>query len=93
MRLIMWQEERGNCYFRYQTEDRLTAAKMKRRNKFKLVGFGFNCPIWIYQATFSRPDIARNALKALTGGKICFDKNEDIYWAEIKESKEGKRAA
>jgi len=63
----MWQEERGKKYYRFQTDEREIANKMKRRNKFELVGWGDNCELWIFQSIFSRPDIARNAFKSITG--------------------------
>ena len=37
--IYMWKEERGKPYYRFQTDDKKTADKMKRRNKFKLVGY------------------------------------------------------
>jgi hypothetical protein len=57
---------------------------MKRRNKFILVGAGLNCELWIFQAAFNRPDKAGNALKTLTGGKVEFDRYEDIFYSEVK---------
>lgn len=82
--VCMWKEERGKPYYRFQTEERQAADKMKRRKKFKLVCTGLNCKFWIFQALFNRPDKARNALKALTGGKVEFDRNEDIFYSKVK---------
>ena len=77
----MWQEERGKQYYKFQTDDREIANKMKRRAKFELVARGINCELWIFQTTFSRPDIARKAFKSLTGGKIEFDDREEIFFS------------
>ena len=93
MQLIMWQEERGKCYFRFQTEEKIIADKMKRRNKFKLVGSGFNTNLWIFQATFTRPDIAKKALKTLSGNKVKFNQEEEIFYSETNTSNKEKKAA
>lgn len=75
----MWQEERGKKYYRYQTDEKAIADKMKRRHKFELVGWGDNCELWVFQAIFSRPDIAKKAFKTLTGCKIEFDDREEVF--------------
>ncbi len=77
----MWQEERGKKYYRFQTDEREIANKMRRRNKFELVGWGINCELWIFQTTFSRPDIARKAFQTLTEGEIEFDDREEIFFS------------
>lgn len=89
----MWQEERGKPFFRFQTKNRETANKMKRRNKFKLTAWGVNCDWWIFQAVFGKPETARKALKALAGNDVKFDKNEDIFYASINISKNENLAA
>jgi len=78
----MWQEERGIIYYRFQTDEIDIANRMKRRKKFILVGWGVNCKLWIFQSTFSRPDIARKAFKSIIGGKIEFDDREEIFFSE-----------
>jgi hypothetical protein len=78
----MWQEERGKPYYRFQTDDKLIHQKMKRREKFNLVGEGVNCNLWIYQAEISRPDIARKILKSLSGAQVNFDSKADIFYSE-----------
>lgn len=75
----MWQEERSQPYYRFQSDDRSIANKMKRREKFKLVASGVNCNLWVFVATFSRPDIARKSFKALTGSKPVFNTKEEIF--------------
>lgn len=81
--IFMWQENRGEHFYRFQTENKVIAARMKRRNKFRLTARGINCDIWIFQAIFSRPDIARKALKTLAGNTVKYDKKEDIFYASI----------
>ena len=78
----MWQEERGKKYYRFQTDEREVANKLKRRNKFEIVGWGVNCELWIFQAIFSRPDIARNAFQSITGRKAEYDDREEIFFSE-----------
>lgn len=77
--LFLWQEERGRPYYRFQTDEKTLADKMKRREKFKLVANGFNCNLWIFQATFSRPDIARKTFKTLEGQNAIFNEKEEIF--------------
>ena len=89
----MWQEVRGKKYYRFQTDEREIAYKMKRRNKFELVGWGVNCELWIFWTTFSRPDIARKAFKTLTEGEIEFDDREEIFFSEGNLSAPPKKAA
>jgi len=55
---------------------------MKGRKKFTLAGRGMNCPLWIFQAEFVRPDIAKKALKTLTGNGVKLDKKDNILFSE-----------
>lgn len=91
--ISMWQLIRGEKYFWFQTGDKATANKMKRRNKFRLVSYGHNPDVWVYEAIFTRPDIARNALKTLAGNVVKYDKNDDVYYATIRISEEENWAA
>jgi len=77
----MWQEQRGEMRFWFQTDESEVAEKMRRRNKFTLNGRGMNCKIWIYIATFYSPQKARKALAQLTGREVQKDSNEDTYYA------------
>ena len=76
----MWQEERGKHYYRFQTDEKQIAVKMKRREKFEFFGRGMNCSLWIFQTKFKRFDIAKKTLKALTGNSVKFNNKEDIYY-------------
>ena len=80
----MWRELKGEITYRFQTDEKDIATKMKRRQKFDLVSWAVNYPRWIYTAGFSRPDLARAALKSLTGKKIIYNAEEEIYYAEGK---------
>jgi hypothetical protein len=90
--IYMWQEaprKRGKeegSYFWFQTDNSAAAAKMKRREKFKLVGRGYKCSLWIFQAQFARPDIARKVLRTLAGSKVKYDAKEGVYFAKVIES-------
>jgi hypothetical protein len=79
--IYMWQEEKKKPYYRFQTDDRKAMEKMKRREKFKLSGKACNCDLWIFTCQFSRPDIAKKTLQTLAGGKVKYDKYEEIYYA------------
>ncbi len=89
----MWQEERGKKYYRFQTDERDIAKNMRRRKKFVLVGWGVKCELWIFQSTFSRPDIARNAFKSITGRKAEYDDRAEIFFSEGLLSSQQKEAA
>jgi len=78
----MWREQRGKLFYRFQTDDYKIAAKMKGRKKFTLTGRGMNCSLWIFQTEFSRSDIARKALKTLTGNSVKTDRKENILFSE-----------
>ena len=90
---FMWQEERGKKYYRFQTDEIEITNKMKRRKKFTLVGWSVNCELWIFQSTFSRPDIARNAFKSITGRIAEYDDREEIFFSEGILSSPPKEAA
>jgi hypothetical protein len=66
---------------------------LKRREKFKLVGWGVNCPLWIFQAQFKRPDIAKKAFESLAGSKAIFDSKEDLFYPESNLSSPEIKAA
>ena len=78
----MWREQRGKLFYRFQTDDYKIAAKMKARKKFTLTGRGMNCSLWIFQTEFSRSDIAKKALKTLTGNSVKTDKKENTLFSE-----------
>ncbi len=69
----LWQEERGKKFYKVQTDDRLVAKKMKRRNGFHLCGFATNDKLWIFNCQFRRPDIAKKTLKSITGKNAKID--------------------
>jgi len=77
----MWQEERRKPYYRFQTDEREINSKMKRRQKFELVGWGINCKLWIYLVQFKRPDIAKKVLKSIVGNKVNFDSKGEIFYS------------
>ncbi|NMB82016.1 MAG: hypothetical protein GYA14_09375 [Ignavibacteria bacterium] len=70
----LWQEERGQKFYRVQTDEKEVAEKLKRRNGFKLSGWSINGhSLWIFACTFTRPDIAKKVLKSVTGQKSNID--------------------
>ncbi len=69
----LWQEERGKIFYKVQTDERLIAKKMRRRNGFHLCGQALNANLWIFSCKFSRPDIAKKTLKSITGKKVKID--------------------
>lgn len=91
--ISMWQLLHGEKYFWFQTNNKEAANKMKRRNKFKLISSGVNCEHWVFEAIFTRPDIARNALKTLAGNVVKFDEKDGVYEATINYMKTKNKAA
>jgi hypothetical protein len=77
----MWQMEKKRPEYRFQTDDKKLADKLKRRENFKLVGNGLNCDLWIFQTSINRPDNARRMFKHISGGKINFNPNEDVFYS------------
>ena len=80
----MWKEERGKPYYRFQTDSIAIKNKMKRRDKFNLVGRGLNCALWIFQVIISRPDIAKKMFETLTEEKANFNSEDEIFYSEGK---------
>jgi hypothetical protein len=62
-----WQEERGQKYYRVQTDDKAIAGKLRRRKGFTPSGTVItNRDEWIFNCKFSRPDIAKKTLSSVT---------------------------
>lgn len=81
MATYLWREEIKKSYYRFQTDEKTIADKMKRRKNFEYIGSGLNCSVWFFQTKFKRFDMARNTLKALTGNTVNFNKKDDIYFS------------
>lgn len=77
----LWQEERGNVYYRAQTDEKDIADKLKRRKGFTLAGIPMNeKSIWIFTCQFTRPDIAKKVLKSVTGKNAKIDSEGVIFY-------------
>lgn len=63
----LWQEERGEKFYRVQTNERSISDKLKRRIGFRLSMVSLDNNLWIYSCFFSRPDIAKKTIKSVTG--------------------------
>ncbi len=77
----MWQEIKGEPYYRFQTDEPKIAAKLKRRKHFEQCSWGLNCPHWIFVSRYTRPSKARKALGILTGRPLKKDSEEDVYFS------------
>jgi hypothetical protein len=89
----MWQEEKGKPYYRFQTDEKQLADKMKRRNKFKLSAKGYNTNLWIFFTEISKPFIAKKMFNALSGESAVLNKNDDIFYQESYLSNTLKKSA
>ncbi len=76
----LWQEEKGQKYYRVQTDEKSIADKLKRRKGFKLTAWSTNRNLWIFLTEFSRPDIARKTIQSLTGKKPKIDSEGVIFY-------------
>ncbi len=76
----LWQEERGQKYYRVQTDEKSIADKLKRRNGFKLTAKALNTNLWIFISEFSRPDLAKQTIKSVTGNKPKIDSEGVIFY-------------
>lgn len=78
----MWQEQYGQPYFRFQTNDPKIARKMRRRKNFRLVVYGLNRRIWVFITQSYSPKTARRTLQRLTGHKVKEDGSDRLFFAE-----------
>ena len=76
----LWQLERGKEFYFVQTDDRLIAKKLKRRNKFYLSAIALNDNLWVFKCEFTRPDIAKKVMKSVTGKNAKIDDEGMIYY-------------
>lgn len=70
MATYLWQETKRLPVYRIQTNDRMVARKLKKRNNVKLVLWGMNSPIWVFQIKYSSPRRATIGLGSITGEKV-----------------------
>lgn len=80
--LYMWQEEKGKLFYRFQTDDKEIADKIRNSKKFKLTGQGLNAKLWIYQIRCERISMAKNLFKNLSGSDLKFNSTEEVYYSE-----------
>ena len=78
--LCFWQEEKGKPYYRFQTDDKKLADKMKRRNKFKVTAIISNPDGWIFLTEISKPFIAKKMFKTLCGEVAILNENDNIFY-------------
>lgn len=78
--LCFWQEEKGKPYYRFQTDDKKLADKIKRRKKFKLTATITNPTGWIFLTAISKPFIAKKMFKALSGESAILNEKDDIFY-------------
>ena len=66
----LWQETKRISVYRIQTNDHKVARKLKKRKNTKLVMYGVNAPIWIFQIKYSSPRLALLGLGNITGEDV-----------------------
>jgi hypothetical protein len=67
---FIWQEIKRDLIYRIQTNDHRVARKLKKRKKAKLVLWGLNAPIWVFQIKYSSPRRAIIGLGNITGEDV-----------------------
>ena len=75
----MWQEVKRLPVYRFQTNDHRIARKLKKRPKSKLVLFGINSPVWVFQLRYSSPSRALIGLSNLTGADVQSLPKYDVF--------------
>jgi hypothetical protein len=78
----LWQETKRFPVYRIQTNDHRVARKLKKRKNTKLVFYGINVPLWIFQITYSCPRLAILGLGNITGQCVqeTADKGEFVSY-------------
>ena len=72
----LWQESKGEPFWRFQTDSKEIIQKLKKRDDFHLTSTG---DIAVFCCNFTNPAIARGVFKAITGFKPEIDK-EGVYF-------------
>jgi transposase-like protein len=67
----MWKVERKKTTYRIQTDETVISKKLRNSKNAKLISFGLNSMVDIYQFEFENIDSAKSFLKEIT--------NNDIY--------------
>jgi len=78
----LWQETKRFPVYRIQTNDHRVARKLKKRKNTKLVLYGINVPLWVFQITYSCPRLAILGLGNITGQCVqeTADKGEFVSY-------------
>ena len=76
----LWQEERGQKYYRVQTDEKSIADKLTRRKGFRLTAKALNTNLWIFICEFSRPDIAKKIVQSVTDKKPKINSEGVIFY-------------
>ena len=63
----IWQEEADKPSFRIQTENEHYHQEMLKSDRFELVGWGVNIPLWIHRAEFQSVQNARQTFERYFG--------------------------
>jgi len=66
----LWQESRGHEYWRIQTEDPTIYRRLAKRKDMRLVGWGINRYIRIFQTKYFSPYEAKRSFRRIVGQKV-----------------------
>jgi len=78
----MWRIDNSN--WRFQTDRKEIAHKLKRRKGFREITLASHPPLWIFDKSFERKDRALRCLESLTGSIAKWDEAKEIFYAEVK---------
>ena len=78
--LYVWKV--SNCEWMFQTDRPEIKRKMMRKAGFDLVGWGYNCNLWVYKKTYFKPYNALRGASRITGREMIFDRVKLLYYAE-----------
>lgn len=67
----IWQEVEGKPSFRIQTTDEGFNQELLQSDRFELIGWGVNIPLWIHRAEFQSVQHARQIFQRYFGNEIA----------------------
>ncbi len=60
-----WARSRKDLWYRLQTDESKIHYIMRDRKRFKLVGRGFNCKLWLYRTSAKTPQAMKKVFNSI----------------------------
>ncbi len=78
----LWQEVRGDKWWRIQSNDPSVKRKLQRRKNTSLCIKCYNDPMKVFRTQYYKPEKARKSLERITGQKPEKDAVNDLFFVE-----------